>query len=191
MDMPSAPAQLLGYVFWHWPASAAAVARYEADLLRFHASLASRPPEGFLRSSAFAVSGASWLPGRRDGYEDWYLVRGWAALGGLNRDAVAPAHAATHDEIADQADGGTAGLYALRAGRDAPRQTGAAWFAKPRDWSYDKLFAAVGDCLDGGTALWQRQLTLGPAPEFCLRGTTTPALPPALSDQRVTHRHLT
>jgi hypothetical protein len=188
MNVPRAPGQLLAYLFWHWPQSGTPITTYEDDLLKFHASLASRPPEGFLRSAACAVGAVSWLPGHHDSYEDRYLVQDWAALGGLNRAAVAPAHAGPHDQIAGQAAGGTAGLYAWHSGHDAAGQMESAWFAKPPGWSYGELFAALGECLAQGSALWQRQLTLGPAPEFCLRAATRPELPRALQAELASYR---
>jgi hypothetical protein len=188
MDMLSPSLQPLAYVFWHWPRPDAAVTAYEARLLSFHASLAAGPPEGFLRSAAFAVSGAPWLPAHRDGYEDWYIVRDWASVGSLNQEAIAPAHADAHDQIAHQAEGGTAGLYAVRGGNDVPGQAEATWFAKPPGWSYDDLYAVLDKCVGDGISLWQRQLTLGPAPEFCLRGTYTPALPLTLRGDQISYR---
>ncbi len=175
MDSSPLSAPLLAYVFWHWPPASAAVPTYEADLLSFHSSLESRPPAGFVRSATFRVSGASWLP-RRECYEDWYLMRGWAAVGELNREAVASAHAASHDRVASAAESGAGGLYALRAGDDVPGGDAATWFAKPPGWSYAELDTALEVGLGDGLALWQRQLVLGPAPEFCLRGHAVPAL---------------
>jgi hypothetical protein len=180
MDVPTSPRLLLAYLFWHWPGSGAHLMTYETDLLKFHASLAARPSPGFVRSATFAVSGVPWLPGHHDSYEDWYLVDNWAALGDLNRAAVGPAHARAHDQVAHQAAGGTAGLYALHTGGDDPGQLEASWFAKPPGWSYRDLLAALDGCLEQGCALWQRQLTLGPAPEFCLRAATRLTLPPPL-----------
>ena len=190
MDVPSSARPLLAYVFWHWPRSGADPATYEADLLRFHAALAARPSPGFVRSATFAVGRVSWLPGHHDSYEDWYLVDDWSALGDLNRAAVGPAHAGPHDRIAHQAAGGTAGLYALHAGGDDPGQVAASWFGKPPGWSYGELLAALDGPLGQGPAFWQRQLTLGPAPEFCLRTATTLALPPALGVEQAAARPL-
>ncbi len=188
MNVPPAPGELLAYLFWHWPQPGTPIPAYEHDLLNFHASLAARPPDGFVRSAACAVGAVSWLPGHHDCYEDWYLVQGWTALGGLNRAAVGPAHAGPHDQVAERAAGGTAGLYACHSGDDAAGQTESAWFAKPPGWSYGELFAALGECLAQGSALWQRQLTLGPAPEFCLRAATRPVLPPALGAELASYR---
>ncbi|MGH8918431.1 MAG: hypothetical protein ACRD0H_08850, partial [Actinomycetes bacterium] len=63
---------VLAYVFWHRP-DAANTQGYERDLARFHASLTSEPPGGFIRSATAGVRGAPWLPPGGDSYEDWYV----------------------------------------------------------------------------------------------------------------------
>ena len=180
----------LAYVFWHWPPASADASDYEADLVAFHASLSGTPPAGFLRSAAFQVTGAPWLPQQRVCYEDWYLIRDWAAVGTLNTNAVAPAHTKAHDRVARQTESGTGGLYALRGGDRVPGGTAATWFAKPAGWSYADLDNALDTYLDRGLTLWQRQMLLSPAPEFCLRGGTTPGLPTPLHGPRVSCRAL-
>jgi hypothetical protein len=180
----------LAYVFWHWPSVAVAVPTYEANLLRFHSSLASRPPAGFVRSHTFGVRGAPWLPDHRQSYEDWYLVRDWAALGDLNTGAVARGHTDSHDRVASQAEAGAGGLYGWRAGDDSPGALVATWFAKPPGCSYAQLDSALRGVLDEGFSLWRRQMVLGPAPEFCLRGAVTPRLPESVHGQPVVCRVL-
>ncbi|HEX8760918.1 MAG TPA: hypothetical protein VF734_13290 [Pseudonocardiaceae bacterium] len=181
---------LLAYVFWHWPPVSADASNYEADLVAFHASLVCAPPAGFLHSATFQVAGAPWLPQHRDCYEDWYVIRDWAAVGTLNTNAVAPAHTKSHDRVARQAESGASGLYALRAGDEVPGGTAATWFTKPAGWSYADLESALQACLDRGLTLWQRQMLLSPAPEFCLRGDAAPGLAASLHGSRVTYRAL-
>jgi hypothetical protein len=163
---------------------------YEADLVAFHASLSCPPPAGFLCSAAFRVTGAPWLPQQRNCYEDWYLIRDWAAVGALNTNAVAPTHTKCHDRVARQAESGAGGLYALRAGDGVLDGTAATWFAKPAGWSYDDLGSALEACLDRGLTLWQRQMLLSPALEFCLRGDAAPDLEAPLHGSRVSCRAL-
>jgi hypothetical protein len=186
-----APPTLLAYVFWHWPPASADASHYEADLVAFHSSLACAPPAGFLRSATFQVAGAPWLPEQQDCYEDWYLIRDCAAVGTLNTNAVAAAHTKTHDRVARQAESGAGGLYALRAGDGIPGGTAATWFAKPAGWSYADLESALEACLDRGLTLWQRQMLLSPAPEFCLRGEAAPGLAAPLLGLRVSCSSLT
>jgi hypothetical protein len=97
----------------------------------------------------------------RCGYEDWYLVDDWPALGALNEIAVSGQVRCPHDAAAVLVDECWGGVY--RAIRGSPHPPhGARWISKPRDQSYH-LFLAD----EPAAALWQRQLVLGPAPEFC------------------------
>lgn len=139
---------MLAYVFWHRPAPAVDRAAYEDALLRFHAALAGRPPQGFRGSAVFDRAALPWF----DGYEDWYLVADWAALGVLNAGAVDAAHRTVHDEVALRAAAGTAQILALQDGPAALDDVAAV------TWSDGPV---------GGDAVWRRQMTLGPAPEWC------------------------
>ena len=162
--------RMLAYVFWHWPRADVAAAAYEAVQRRFHAALRDTPPDGFLGSRSLAVAGAPWISGAEDGaYEDWYFLDGSAALDQLNAAAVSAARRGPHDAAAAAAEGGTAGLYLLRQGRVGDPPLTAIWFAKPRGMSYAALFATLEPLVSSeGAALWGRQMTLGPTPEFCL-----------------------
>jgi hypothetical protein len=109
-------------------------------------------------------------------YEDWYLVEDFAALGVLNEAAVGRGHRTSHDRAARSFGGGTAGIYRLLEGEiSGPAQIAACahatWVAPAAGTraKHSELAAFLGDGLDQeGASLWQRQLLLGPAPEFCL-----------------------
>ena len=177
---------MLAYVFWHWPQAQVEVSEYEARLREFQASLRAHPPAGFRDSAVFRVSAAPWL-GAEQGYEDWYLVEGSVALDPLNDGAVAPACRAAHDAAARLAAGGTAGLYRLRAGQAALDHVKfSCWFGKPAGMLYDdfyKLLAPV--TAEPGVALWGRQMTLGPTPEFCLHSAAGVELTSSLQARQV------
>jgi hypothetical protein len=162
--------KMLAYVFWHWPRPDVDRQAYEDDLKEFHRALAGRNPPGFRSSLVFRLQAAPWIPAGRAGYEDWYLLKDSAALDGLNEAAVSGACQAPHDRVARRAEGGAGGLYRQRGG--APPGAGgqlALWFSKPPGISYDELYALLRPWTDqAGLALWQRQLVLGPAPEFYL-----------------------
>lgn len=64
--------------------------------------------------------------------------------------------------------GGAGGLY-LRLSEGGAQARQVSWFAKPAGMSYADLLAR----LPPGEA-WQRQMVLGPAPEFCLLGVAPP-----------------
>jgi hypothetical protein len=167
----------LAYVFWHWSAEAAP--DYAGRLAGFHRALASHPPTGFQSSRSFEVTSAPWLP-RGAGFEDWYLIDDFAALGALNEAAVAGARREPHDRVAALAAGGAGGVYSLKAGGPS-QERHASWFKKPAGTSYQALFERLAPVLErSGGALWQRQMVLGPAPEFCLRSDRAPTLPSEL-----------
>jgi len=134
----------LAYVFWHRPAEDVERAHYE-DLLRaFHAKV-EQP------SACFRLDALPWK--HADGYEDWYLVDGWAALGELNEAALAPPRRAEHDAAAAASAHGWGAVYRLLDG--PPEPPAAVRWAPARE---------------AASAVWQRQMVLGPAPEFCLSG---------------------
>jgi hypothetical protein len=157
---------MLAYVFWHSPRRATPVPDYEQALAAFGEALAAAAPDGFIGCATFALEGAPWLAGA--GYEDWYLVDGWGALGTLRDAAVDARRAGTHDALAAAAGSGAGGVYEIRAGgeEDALERGPARWLDKPAGVSY----ADFREQLTGGGAVWERQLVLGPAPEFCLPG---------------------
>jgi hypothetical protein len=143
---------VLAYLFWHRPGPD--VDGYERRLAEFHERLRADPPEGFAGSAAFRID----LPWMGKGYEDWYLVDDWSALGVLNVAAVDASHKAAHDAVARDAAQGAGGVYALRSGELRLEDAGdVQWSAKPPE-------APQGV----NHALWQRQMVLGPAPEYCL-----------------------
>jgi hypothetical protein len=174
---PARPASPLAYVFWHWRRAGVPEASYVELQRRFHAALAAAPPPGFVDSGSAAIRGVVWAAAGGDAYEDWYLVEGTAALDPLNQAAVTAGRQPPHDAAAAAAQGGTAGLYRLRAGGATVHRT-AAWFAKPGGMSYGELYATLEPLVhrtDG--ALWGRQMVLGPSPEFCLHTPEPVGLP--------------
>ena len=136
---------MLAYVFWHRPAGDVERDDYEARLRAFHATLG-------VPSACFRLRLLPWR--HADGYEDWYVVEDWAALGELNAAAVAPPRRAEHDAAAARTAEGWGGVYALVHGEPVP-PAAARWARAPED---------------GAEAVWRRQLVLGPAPEYCLGG---------------------
>ena len=132
---------MLAYVFWHQPAVEEG---YEEALKEFHASLPHTSASFRLQSLPFA--------GGVPGYEDWYLVDDWQALGELNVMAVDAQHKPPHDQAAQRTKAGWGGVYALVEGDAAEPPLAVTW-------SHRRPEAEV---------LWQRQMVLGPAPEYCV-----------------------
>jgi hypothetical protein len=154
---------VLAYVFWHTPGSVDGISTYEAALARFHRSLDPADISGFRGSQACLVQGALWVPSPVV-YEDWYFVDDFTALGALNEAAVSGHRRRPHDNVAGMAGEGMAGVYAPRRGAAQLSDAGrAVWFGKTAGMSYDEFFDRLGE----RRSLWQRQMVLGPTPEFC------------------------
>lgn len=151
----SDPSPRLAYVFWHRPSRRASREDYERVQDAFHARL-ERPSAWFRRER---------LPfGESGGYEDWYLVEGWADLGELNALAVDAHHRPSHDAAAALLGTGWGGVYALVRG-DFEIPTEPRWLEKPRGEPTEEFLTGLPEPL-----VWRRQLVLGPAPEFCVAG---------------------
>jgi hypothetical protein len=145
---------VLAYLFWHAPSDPVEREEYESRLLEFHEAIRGVVVE----SAAFRLDELPFA--RRAGYEDWYLVEDWAALGELNAAAVSGVRAAPHDAVARLARDGWGGVYRLMRGSSKVPDRGR-WESKPADESYDSFLGR-----EGAETIWQRQLVLGPAPEF-------------------------
>jgi len=166
---------MLAYVFWHHPAPGVAPETYAAVIARFHRSLAARPPAGFVRSTSFHAPAPNWL-GDTAALEDWYVVEDFAALGVLNEAAVGRGHLSAHDAAARHAGPGTGSIYRLLEGTATLEHARVAvWIEKPRGVESPLLAALLRDGMDGAHAgLWQRQLALGPASEYCVLAPEVP-----------------
>jgi hypothetical protein len=175
---------MLAYVFWHWRRFGVQSRDYEAHLVNFHRALNQSPPAGFSWSACLAISNGSWANDGKDAYEDWYLINDSGALDALNDAAVSASRKAPHDAAAAVAADGAGGLYRARSGVPTTTPKHAHWFGKPDGWSYAKLH----DVLSPFTAprdrvLWQRQMVLGPAREFCLQSSEPLTFPPGIVAQ--------
>ncbi len=179
---------MLAYVFWHWKDPLIATLTYEASLIRFHETLRAYPSDGFCSSQILRIEGVpGWLPTRDTiVYEDWYLLENSAALDGLDQAAIGPACREAHDQVARQASGGTGGLYRLHTGQlGSGNAQFACWFAKPAGMTYQACYEQILPLLEqAGGVLWQRQMTMGPALEFCWHGPVELALPAAFHPLR-------
>jgi hypothetical protein len=156
---------MLAYLFWHQPGTDQAVELYERALVAFHRRLRDVPVPGLVASGTARVGGLPWMPG--DGYEDWYAVNDYTALGVLNDAAVDAQHVEAHDLAAHAAGFGAGGLYALERGMIDARAAHCMWLTKPAGVSYPD-FADQLMLLTAGEAasVWRRQMVFGPAPEY-------------------------
>jgi hypothetical protein len=168
---------MLAYVFWHVPSPQVAVADYEQGMRDFHAALATDAPAGLGPSTTVALGAVPWLEDA-PGYEDWYLVEDFTALGTINAAAVSGAAKAPHDAAASAARAGVGGVMGLVAGPPLPARPGwAAWLGKPAGVGYDAFHAELEAALDGEASAWRRQMVLGPSSEYCVLADAERALP--------------
>jgi hypothetical protein len=180
---------MLAYLFWHCPRSEVAAAAYETALSAFHRSLMQARPQGFLGSFIVALEEIPWLA-RRAGYADWYLIESSADLDIINRAAVTGARESPHTTVAQLAQDGIAGLYRVSRGRlrlptDRIEET---WLSKPSAESYAAFLTRMESNVGEYGCLWQRQMTLGPTPEFCLQNSAAPSGLPNSGLTRLTGR---
>jgi hypothetical protein len=163
---------MLAYVFWHRPAPRIGAEDYERDLIAFHRSLAHQPPSGLLSSATLRASELPWLEAGESpgGYEDWYLLESWSAVGVLEVAAVSRGHVGAHDRAARHAGGGAGAIYKRVEGEADPAEArSAVWVSRPRGQTDPTMADLLEDGMEPGeSALWRRCLVLGPAPEFCL-----------------------
>src|ERR1700759_5185230 len=116
---------MLAYLFWHQPAGDTPRDSDERAVLAFHRRLREVPVAGLVASGTARVRTVPWMSG--DGYEDWYAVDDFAALGGLNEAAIDASHVETHDLVAHAAGFGAGGLYFLERGEIAAPATHCLW----------------------------------------------------------------
>ena len=170
---------MLAYLFWHRPVEGADIGAYEAAQEKLHRSLEARPPEGYRGSACYRAPQLPWLGADGGpGYEDWYLVDDWTALGVLRQAAVAGGHRTAHDNAARRAGDVAGGLYRLDEGEARPAAARQAVWVTPGRHSptTDPAALLLGDGMDREHAgLWRRELVLGPAPEYCLLAGETSA----------------
>lgn len=173
---------MLAYVFWHWPVPQVDEHTYQEYLINFHRVLAAHKPNGFHYSRVLLAEQAPWLGRNGAGYEDWHVVENSAALDPLNDGAVTGSCQEPHNQVARLAGGGTGGLYRLRFGEARlPSVRFAYWFSKPANMSYATLFDLLQPLVEqAAQSLWVRQMTMGPALEFCLHSPEEFALPDTL-----------
>ena len=177
---------MLAYVFWHRPREDSAREAYEQAELAFHHSLARARPAGLRGTAVFRVAELPWLAqspsaAAEAGYEDWYLVEDYTALGILNEAAVSHGHRTVHDDVARRFGSGAGGLYGLVEGELGPgvdsigESSIAVWVARTPGVQRRGLSELLGDGMAPAHAsLWRRQLVFGPAPEFCLLASEAP-----------------
>jgi hypothetical protein len=165
---------VLAYLSWHRAAAGVEQGTYEQALERFHRSLAHRPPSGYRGSAALRLPELPWLApvvGAEDapGYEDWYLIDDWSAVGVLEEAAVSRGHLTAHETVASRVGPAAGAIYRLIEGKPRLDAGQAVWVKRKAGHEPPSLSALLGDGMDRERdGLWRRCIGLGPAPEHCL-----------------------
>ena len=170
---------MLAYVFWHWPRPDVMSANYERDLIAFHAALSTPKSPGFLGSAVVRGQNVPWITASQPYYEDWYLVEDFVGST-LSIKLPCPALAGSHMMPSPVLPGGHGrSLSGLRSGApELSHVRWAAWLDKPDGQTYADFYASLQPWTDlPARSLWQRQMTLGPAREFCLFSADQPFCP--------------
>jgi hypothetical protein len=170
---------MLAYIFWHWRYPNVEKTTYQQYLVDFHETLRTQKPRGFQYSAVLQFEHAPWIGGNEEGYEDWYIVDNSAALDVLNEAAVSAPCQEPHKRVASCAAGGTGGLYRLHSGQASLATVRTTlWFTKPSGMSYEQLYNILDpEVKQAAGSLWRRQMTLGPAREFCWHSSEDHGLP--------------
>ncbi|GHO62097.1 hypothetical protein KSC_009890 [Ktedonobacter sp. SOSP1-52] len=181
---------MLAYVFWHQRASNVEKVEYQERLVAFHQILQERRIQGFKGSIVLEIPQLSWMREGSEVYEDWYLVENSAALDLVDEAAVSGICREPHNQVARLADYGTGGLYRLKDGATTPATFAGircvTWFGKPAGMSYAQLYSLLQAAnIEQQDIFWQRQMTMGPALEFCVYTSQTYLLPENIESLQV------
>lgn len=181
---------MLAYVFWHQRASNVAKEEYQERLVAFHQILQERGIQGLKGSIVLEIPQLPWMREGSEVYEDWYLVENSATLDLVDEAAVSGICREPHNQVARLAGYGTGGLYRLKSVATAPTTfTGirsVTWFSKPASMSYAQLYSLLQAAnIEQQDIFWQRQMTMGPALEFCVHTSQTYLLPENIESLQV------
>ena len=170
---------MLAYVFWHWRYPTVEKTDYQKRIIDFQETLGTHKPGGFRYSTVFEIEHVPWSEGGGEVYEEWYVLNNSAALDVLNEAAVSGPCKEPHNRVARDAAGGIAGLYGLYAGASGLATARVAlWFSKPSGMTYENFSGILQPKVQQAAgSLWQRQMTLGPTPEFRWHSSEDHSLP--------------
>jgi hypothetical protein len=141
--------------------------------------LISAKPAGLIDALSFRIDKRPWKTKTGNSYEDWYVLEDFSAMGIMNEAAVSSTVFKSHESIARVASGGTGGIYKLIKGKLELRESHfSVWMQKPQGISYKSFSEIISRISERGrTKVWQRQMVLGPAPEFCLHSEDMLSIP--------------
>lgn len=154
---------MLAWVFWHARFEHVREAEYVDALDSFHKRLRAAAPPGLVGLRTLRHHAVPWLKAATEVHEDWHFLADSAALDRLDEAAVAAAASEAHERIARLAAAACAGLYRLQFGQPGSRPR-LRWLEKPRGMPPDAFVASLPEA----TAVWRRQMVLGPTPEYAV-----------------------
>ncbi len=168
---------MIAYVFWYSARADVDLRKFDEGMRAFHRGLAHHPPPGFASSRSFRTGPLPWAE-RATSYEDWYLVEDFTGLGRLNERAAAGGHAEAHDHVAEYSEQGAGSVYALEAGEASLVPLVMYWFDRPEELTTPTFINETRALVKAaGATLWRRQLSLGPAREYCVHSMARLDLP--------------
>lgn len=147
--------------------------------MSFQDVLKSTNPSLVTAHLSYRVGSLPWGPAQGPLYEDWYVVKDFAALGTLNEAAVGPGTKEFHDAVAKEYLSGAGGVFRQIQGNVAlPEARYTNWIGKPTGTTYQQYYKEVAEGLENQRAdLWRRQMVLGPSPQFCVHSADRLDLP--------------
>ena len=179
---------MLAVVFWNSRRTSNEANSYESSLSEFHQALNANKPEGFRFSATYRVAEIPWFTPKNEIYEDWYVLKNFAALDCLDYAVMHTDSKDAHRYLMMNTAMASGAIYALTKG--AARLDGlpeANWLLKPRKVTVDNFIESTkAQLTDGKCSLWTRALGLGPT-QHCLLSSSPVDLPKshrAFSTQR-------
>jgi hypothetical protein len=162
---------MLHFVFFHWPQLTVDRGVYKERLMHFHERLREALPRaGYPGSVVFEMDNPPGVLFQGRLFSDWYAVNAWNFIERFKTTAVGEV-VTEHNAVAQWMAGGAGAMYDVRGGTNAPPVAARSsyWFSKPPGMSYAALDAQLAPLIAmPDVTLWQRQLVLGPTPEFVL-----------------------
>ena len=158
---------MLAYVFWHYPRAGINGLDYETALLEFQRVF--RKAGDCVGIQSFRLDAVPWFNAGSPSYMDWHVVEDSAKLDGVNAHAVSGERLIPHNAVAAMTGGSTGCLYRFEhSGCAIEEARRAVWLSKPDGMPYAEFRASLRPLHRVGVSVLQRQMALGPGPEFCV-----------------------
>ena len=170
---------MIALVFWNSCREPAAAGAYRHALVEFHRSLNALKPAGFRYSATFETGSLPWFRSALPVYEDWYVLRDFAAIDALDRAVLDEAALSSHRFLMKNTGAALGTIVGLNAGPIRIHEFAAAhWLSRPGGVSMGDVVADATRAAPGARcSVWTRALGLGPC-EHCILTTGEASFPP-------------